>query len=166
MYITTGSLSKDVKDPKTSIGRYLRTTFPDPRLLQVEYKALASDLIIDSLGANPSNVGTAVDLIISLVLEPDKPPPSALILYPILTTYHQVVTELASLVGHSGDPELAARAAWALAFSVSAHRAGVASAPLVPELVRSNDFTVDTMLEQAGDAAVAELVALRKLSEE
>lgn len=166
MYNTTGFLSKDVTDPKTSIGQYVRTNFPNMKPLQAEYKALAGDLVIDSLGANASNVGTAVDLIVRLILEPDETPMSALILYPFNATYHQVVHELASLVGRSGDRELAARAAWALALCVSAHRAGAAWAPLVPDLVHSGDFTVDTMLEQADDAAVAELVALRELSEE
>ncbi|WP_248761299.1 hypothetical protein [Pseudarthrobacter sp. SSS035] len=166
MYNTTGLLSKDVKDPKTSIGRYLRTNFPNAKPLQTEYKAHSGDLVIDSLGANASNVGTAVDLIVRLVLEPDETPMSALILYPFNDTYHHVVNELASLVGHSDDRELAARSAWALALCVSAYRAGAAWAPLVPDLVHSGDFTVDTMLEQADNAAVAELVALRELSEE
>jgi hypothetical protein len=166
MYNTTGFLSKDVTDPKTSIGQYVRTNFPNMKPLQAEYKALAGDLVIDSMGANASNVGTAVDLIVRLILEPDETPMSALILYPFNTTYHQVVNELAGLVGLPGDREVAARAAWALALCVSAHRAGAAWAPLVPDLVRVDDFTVDTMLEQADDAAVAELVALRELSEE
>lgn len=157
MYNTTGFLSKDVKDPKTYIGRYVRAHFPNVKPLQAEYKALAGDLIIDSMGANSANVGTAVDLIVRLILEPDETPMSALILFPFHTTYHQVVHELASIVGRSGDRELAARAASALALCVSAYRAGAAWAPLVPDLVRSDDFTVGTMLEQADDAAVAEL---------
>jgi hypothetical protein len=166
MYNATGFLSKDVTDPKTSIGQYVRTTFPNMKPLQAEYKALAGDLVIDSMGANASNVGTAVDLIVRLVLEPDETPMSALILYPFNEPYHQVVHELARLVGRSGDRELAARAAWALALCVSAYRAGAAWAPFVPDLVRSGGFTVDTMLEQADEAAVAELAALRELSEE
>jgi hypothetical protein len=166
MYNTTGLLSKDVKDPKTSIGQYVRTNFPNVKPLQAEYKAFAGDLVIDSMGANAGNVGTAVDLIVRLILEPDETPMSALILYPFHTTYRQVVNELASVVGRSGDRELTARAAWALALCVNAYRAGAAWAPLVPDLVRSDDFTVDTMLEQADDAAVAELVALKELSEE
>lgn len=157
MYNTTGFLSKDVTDPKTSIGQYVRTNFPNMKPLQAEYKALAGDLVIDSMGAIASNVGTAVDLIVRLVLEPHETPMSALILYPFNTAYHEVVNELASLVGRPGDRELAARAAWALALCVSAHRAGAAWAPLVPDLVHSGDFAVDTMLEQADDAAVAEL---------
>lgn len=166
MYNTTGLFSKDVKDPKTSIGHYLRTNFPNPKPLQAEYKALAGDLVIDSLGANAGNVGTAVDLIVRLILEPDETPESALTLFPFNATYHEVVNELAGLVGRSRDSELAARAAWALALCVSAYRAGAAWAPLVPDLVHSNDFTVDKMLEQADDAAVAELVALKELAEE
>lgn len=166
MFNTTGFLSKDVSDPKTSIGQYLRTNFPNMKPLQAEYKALAGDLIIDSMGANAGNVGTAVDLIVRLILEPDETPMSALILYPFNTTYHQVVHELAGLAGQSDDHELAARAAWALALCVSAHRAGPAWAPFVPNLVQTGGFTVDTMLEQADDAAVSELIALRELSEE
>lgn len=166
MYNTTGLFSKDVKDPKTSMGQYLRTTFPNIKPLQAEYKTLAGDLVIDSMGANAGNVGTAVDLIVRLILEPDETPMSALILFPFNDAYHQVVNELASLVGHSDDRELAVRAAWALALCVSTYRAGAAWAPLVPDLVHSGDFTVVSMLEQADDAAVAELVALRELSEE
>lgn len=166
MYNTTGLLSKDVKDPKTSIGYYLRINFPNAKPLQSEYKTLAGDLVIDSLGANAGNVGTAVDLIVRLVLEPDSTPESALTLFPFNATYHEVVNELAGLVGRSGDSEIAARAAWALALCVSAYRAGAAWAPFVPDLVHSNGFTVDRMLEQADDAAVAELVALKELAEE
>jgi hypothetical protein len=166
MYITTGLLSKDVKDPKTSIGRYLRTNFPNVKPLQAEYKTLAGDLVVDSLGANAANVGTAIDLIVRLILEPDATPESALAIFPFNATYHEVVNELAALAGEPSDSEIAARAAWALALCVSAYRAGAAWAPLIPEMVQSNDFTVDTMLEQADDAAIAELVALKKLAEE
>lgn len=166
MYETTGLLSKDVKDPKTSIGHYLRTTFPNIKPLQAEYKALAGELIIDSMGANAGTVGTAVDLIIRLILEPDETPLSALTLFPFNATYHQVVHELADLVGGSDDREMAARAGWALALCVNAYRAGPAWAPLVPEMVHNGQFTVDRMLDQADDAAVAELVALRELSHE
>ncbi|GAB3572531.1 hypothetical protein GCM10027405_39420 [Arthrobacter alkaliphilus] len=166
MYNTTGLLSKDVKDAKTSIGRYLRTNFPNAKPLQAEYKALAGDLVIDSLGANAGNVGTATDLIIRLILEPETTPESALALFPFNATYHEVVNELAVLAGRSGDGEISARAVWALALCVSAYRAGAAWAPFIPDLVQSNDFTVDTMLEQADDAAIAELVALKELAEE
>lgn len=166
MYNTTGMFSKDVKDPKTSIGRYLRTNFPNTKPLQVEYKGSAGELVVDSLGANPGNVGTAVDLIVRLILEPDETPASALILFPFNETYHEVVNALAGLAGRSGESELAARAAWGLALCVSAYRAGAAWAPLVPDLVHSNDFTVDKMLEQADGAAVAELIALKELAEE
>ncbi|MFJ6419223.1 hypothetical protein [Paeniglutamicibacter sp. NPDC091659] len=166
MYNTTGRLSKDVKDPKTSIGQYLRSTFPNVKPLQAEYKALVGDLAIDSMGANAGNVGTALDLIIRLIIEPDETPMSALILFPLNTTYHEVVNELATIVGRSVDNDLAARAAWGLALCVNAYRAGAAWAPLVPDLVYGGEFTVDTMLEQADDAAVMELVALKELSEE
>ncbi|MDF2049865.1 hypothetical protein [Arthrobacter sp. Cr_A7] len=166
MYNTTGLFSKDVKDPKTSIGRYLRANFPNSKLLQAEYKAAAGNVVVDSLGANAGNVGTAVDLIVRLILEPDETPESALILFPFNAIYHEVVNELAVLVGRSGKGELAARAAWALALCVSAYRAGADWASLVPDLVRSDDFTVDRMLEQADDAAVTELIALKELAEE
>lgn len=166
MYNTTGLLSKDVKDPKTSIGQYVRTKFPNVKPLQAEYKAQAGELVIDSMGANAGTVGTAMDLIVRLILEPDETPMSALILYPYNSTYHQVVNELAGLAGRSDDRELAARAFWALALCVNAYRAGAAWAPLVPDLVDGGDFAVDTMLRQADDAAVAELVALKELSEE
>ncbi|MDJ0458598.1 hypothetical protein PUN71_015445 [Arthrobacter sp. NQ7] len=166
MYETTGLLSKDVKDPKTSIGHYLRSTFPNTKPLQAEYKALAGDLLIDSMGANAGTVGTAMDLIIRLILEPDETPMSALTLFPFNATYHQVVHELSALVGEAADREVAARAAWALALCVNAYRAGPAWAPLVPEMVQSGQFTADRMLGQADDAAVAELIALRELSQE
>lgn len=166
MYTTTGLFSKDVKDPKTSLGHYLRATFPNIKPIQAEYKTLAGDLAIDSLGANAGTVGTAVDLIVRLVLEPDETPLSALTLFPFNATYHQVVNELASIVGYSNDRHAAARAAWGLALCVNAYRATPAFAPLVPELVYNNDFTVDKMLEQADDAAVTELVALRELCNE
>jgi hypothetical protein len=166
MYITSGLFSKDVKDPKTSLGHYLRKTFPNIKPMQAEYKMLSGDLVIDSLGANAGTVGTAVDLIVRLILEPDETPMSALTLFPFNATYHQVVDELARIVGHSDDQEAAARAAWGLALCVNAYRAGPGFAPLVPDLVYSGDFTVDRMLEQADDAAVTELVALRELSNE
>lgn len=166
MYITSGLLSKDVKDPKTSIGQYLRSTFPNIKPLQAEYKTLAGDLAVDSVGANAGTVGTAVDLIVRLILEPDETPKSALALFPYNATYHQVVNELAGISAHSGDRELAARASWGLALCVNAYRAGPGFAPLVPDLVYSGDFTVDNMLAQADDAAITELVALRELSNE
>ena len=166
MYITTGMLSKDVKDAKTSIGQYVRANFPHLKRLQAEYKALAGDLVIDSMGANVGTVGTALDVVIRLIIDPDETPMSALILYPLNATYHQVVNELASVAGRWDDQNLAARAAWALALCVNAYRAGPAWAPLVPDLVISGHFTVDTMLGQADDAAVAELLALKELSEE
>ncbi|GAA5227017.1 hypothetical protein [Paeniglutamicibacter antarcticus] len=166
MYNTTGRLSKDVKDPKTSIGQYVRLNFPNMKPLRAEYKAHAGDLIVDSMGANAGNVGTAFDLIVRLILEPDETPMSALFLYRFNETYRQVVIELARVVSKSGDRELAARAAWGLAHCVNAYRAGPALAPLVPDLVESGSFTVDVMLEQADDAAIAELVALRDLAED
>lgn len=166
MYKTTGLFSKDVKDPKTSIGQYLRTKFPNAKPLQAEYKAEARELVIDSMGANAGNVGTAVDLIVRLILEPDETPESALTLFPFNATYHEVVHELAGIAGRSDDGELAARASWALALCVSAYRAGAAWAPLVPDLVHNNDFTVDRMLGQADDAAVGELIALKEVAEE
>lgn len=165
MFKTSGFLSKDVTTPTTSIGQYLRSNFPNLKPIQAEYKSKAGDLVIDSMGANAANVGTAVDLIIRLVLEPDETPASALALYPFNSNYHQVVHQLAALVGRAGDPGLEARAAWALGLCVSAHRAGAAWAPFVPDLVQSGSFNVDTMLEQADDEAVAELIALRELAE-
>lgn len=165
MYITTGLLSKDVKDPKTSIGRYLRTNFPNVKPLQAEYKTLASDLVVDSLGANAGMVGTAADLIVRLILEPDSTPESALVLFPFNAIYHEVVNQLAG-IGQSSDAELVARATWALALCVSAHRAGADRAPFVPGLVQSNDFSVDTMMNQADGSAIAELVKLKELLEE
>lgn len=166
MYNTTGFFSRDVKDPKTSMGHYLRTAFPNIKPLQVEYKTLAGDLAVDSFGANAATVGTAMDLLVRFILDPDDTPMSAIILFPYNETYRQIVHELASLAGHSDDPELAARAAWALALCVSSYRAGLERAPFVPDLVRSGGFTVDIMLGQADEAAVAELLALKKLAEE
>lgn len=166
MYNTTGTLSKDVKDPKTSIGQYLRVNFPNMKPLQAEYKALAGSLVIDSMGANAGTVGTALDLIIRLIIDPDETPMSAFILYPFNDGYHQVVNELAGIAGRSGDQEEAARAAWALALCVNAYLAGPAWAPLVPDLVTGGRFTADTMLKQADGIAVAELLALKKLAKE
>lgn len=166
MYNTTGLFSKDVKDPKTSLGQYIRSTFPNIKPLQAEYKMKADELVIDSEGANAGTVGTAFDLIVRLILEPDETPMSALTLYPFNTTYHQVVNDLAGVAGRSDDRELAARAAWALGLCVNAYRAGIEWAPLVPNLVVGGNFTMETMLEQADDAAVAELLALKALSEE
>lgn len=165
MYKTTGTLSKDVKDPKTSIGQYLRAAFPNMKPLQTEYKELAGGLVVDSMGANAGTVGTAFDLVIRLMIEPDVTPKSTLALYPFNTTYHQVVNDLACIAGRSDDEELATRAVWALALCVNAYRAGPAWAPLVPDLVDGGSFFVDKMLEQADDNAVAELLALKKLSE-
>src|SRR5699024_9150553 len=117
MYKTTGTLSKDVRSPHTSVGHYLREQFPNAnvRPLQKEYKSLANDLVVDSMGANPGNVGTAVDVIVKLTLNPDETPRSALMRFLLDLDYREVVNELANIVGHSDDSELVSRAAWGLA---------------------------------------------------
>ena len=164
MYNTTGILSKDVRSPHTSVGQYLREQFPNVKPLREEYKSLAHDLVVDSKGAHAGNIGTAFDAIVKLTLNPDETPPSALMRFLGDLNYHQVVNELANIVGHSDDRELVGRAAWGLALCVIAYRAGPA-APQIPNLVYSGDFTVDTMLEQADDAAVEELAKLKTVAD-
>lgn len=165
MYRTRGTFSQDLKDANTTLGAYLRSTFPSLKPIQADYKARADLLAVDSAGASPTMIGTAVDLIPRLIAEPSKLPDSAAQLFPFNGGYH---AELASLVGLANDPdrETQARAAWGLALCVSAFRAGAAIAPRIPELVRSREFSAPLMMTEAPPEAVAELTALRELIEE
>ena len=164
MYRTRGTFSQDLKDANTTLGGYLRSTFPNLKPIQADYKARASVLAVDGAGASPTMIGTAVDLIPRLIAEPDKLPDSAAQLFPFNDGYHE---ELAGLVelANDVDREKQARAAWGLALCVSAFRAGAAIAPRIPDLVRSREFSASLMMTEAPREAVSELMALRELIE-
>ncbi|MEV7874194.1 hypothetical protein [Microbacterium sp. NPDC089188] len=165
MYRTRGTFSQDLKDANTTLGAYLRSTFPNLKPIQADYKARADVLAVDSAGASPTMIGTAVDLIPRLIAEPEELPDSAAQLFPFNGGYHE---ELAALVALANDPdrETQARAAWGLALCVSAFRAGAAVAPRIPELVRAREFSASLMMTEAPPEAVGELTALRGLIEE
>lgn len=164
MYRTHGTFSQDLKDANTTLGNYLRSTFPNLKPIQADYKARAGVLAVDSAGASPTMIGTAVDLIPRLIAEPDKLPDSAAQLFPFNDGYHEELTDLVVLANDS-DRETQARAAWALALCVSAFRAGAAIAPRIPDLVRSREFSASLMMTEAPPEAVSELLALRELIE-
>src|SRR4051812_27829964 len=98
MGITNGlTLSKAVKDRHTPLRRYLQATFPNVRSLQQEYKSNVGDLIVDTAGAPAATIGTAVDLMVRFLLEPEDVPQSARILYRGLSYYTDTVDELARI---------------------------------------------------------------------
>ena len=164
MYVTRGTFSQDLKDANTTLGGYLRATFPNLKPIQADYKSRADALVVDSAGASPTLIGTAVDLIPRLIAEPDELPTSAALLFPLNQGYHE---ELAALVELANDTDRAtqAKAAWGLALCVSAYRAGAAVAPRIPELVRAREFSASLMMTEAPPEAGADLVALRGLLE-
>lgn len=162
--MTRGTFSQDLKDAKTTLGGYLRSTFPNLKPIQADYKARAEVLAVDSDGASPTMIGTAVDLIPRLIAEPNELPTSAALLFPLNQDYHEELAALVELANDT-DREMQARAAWGLALCVSAYRAGATIAPRIPELVRAREFSASLMMTEAPPEAVAELVALRGLLE-
>lgn len=172
MDITNGlTLSQAVKDKSTPLRQYLQRAFPSGRLLQNEFKKNAGDLVVDTAGAQAGTVGTSVDLLIRFLLDPDDVPQSARILFPFNISYTETVDELAGTAGDTSragdiDEESFARAVWALALCVEAHRSGGAYGSVVVDLVRGNRFGTDVMLAQATPAALTELIALRRVASE
>ena len=164
MFLTNGTLTMDIKDRNSSIGQHLRTTFPNSKGLQAEYKAHAGELLVDSSGANPGTVGTAIDLFVQLVLEPENAPEAALQLFPFNDGYRSTICDLTQLLASSGIRDVQAKAAWALALCVSAFRAGAASAPYIPSLVREGAFSTEAMLSEASPEAIEELAALMSIA--
>lgn len=164
MYRTRGTFSQDLKDANTTLGAHLRLTFPNLKPIQADYKARADALTVDSQGASPTMIGTAIDLVPRLIAEPEELPDSAAQLFPFNSDYHE---ELGSLVALANNPdrETQARAVWGLALCVSAFRAGAGIAPRIPELVQAHEFAASRMMTEAPPEAVAELRALRELLE-
>ena len=170
MYITGGTLTGDVTDKDSSIRRFLQSKFPNLKPFQADYKARSGGLIVEGSTASASDIGTAMDLMIRSLIEPDDVPASALAMFPFNPDYQAGVITLAATVSRAvgesqaGQVEFA-RAVWGLALCVAAHRAGAAFAPFVPDLVHNGLFDAETMMGQASDEAVAELVSLRGLAE-
>lgn len=164
MFLTHGTLTNDIKDRNSSIGQYLRTTFPNSKGLQAEYKAQAGELLVDSSGAHPGTVGTAIDLFVQITLEPEKAPEAALQLFPFNDDYRSTIYDLTQLLASSGARDVQAKAVWALALCVSAFRAGAASAPYIPSLVLGRAFSAEAMLSEASPKAIEELTALMNVA--
>lgn len=171
MDITNGlTLAQAIKDKNTPFRQYLEETFPFPQTLRREFAEGAPELRVDSSGAPASTIGTAFDLLVRFLLDPKDVPQSARILFSEEPNYTAVVDELAALAGRAlreggAQPVEGARAVWALALCVEAHRAGPAFAPLVPSLVYADRFTVQEMLAQGSADALQELLALRSLAD-
>ncbi len=163
MFITTGTLTGDIKKPETSIGAYLRTTFPNTKHLQDWIKENTGPLLVEGEQRTSSLVGTATDIIVALLLAPGEAPASSRLLFPFNTGYHEVVGELARLVTEDRDIEVQARAAYALAETVAAYRAGAWGAEMKGRILEG-DFTVEAALEDAPRNAVVELIQLRQLA--
>lgn len=172
MDITNGlTLSKAVQDKNTPLRQFLAKNFPHARGIQQEYKAATGELLVDSMGAPSGVVGTAMDLAIRFMMDPTDVPQSARMLYRADENYTHTVDRLSAMAGaavgrgESGD-ETFARAVWALALCVTAHRAGLFVPSVVFDLVSEGSFGVDVMLDQASTESVAELSALRDLAAE
>ncbi|KTR94329.1 hypothetical protein NS220_09280 [Microbacterium testaceum] len=165
MYMTTGILTRDLKNSDASIFQYVRAQFPNIKPLQAEYKAQAGPLKVDGTSASAGIVGTAVDLLIRLRLDPADVPDAALLLFPLNVEYHDEIRELSAVAADPSDSSRRARAAWGLAQCVAAYRAGAAFAPYIPSLVRSGQFSASLLMEKSPADVVAELTALLELAD-
>jgi hypothetical protein len=151
MDITNGlTLSKAVKDKDTPLRKFLVERFPNTRGIQQEYKAATGELVVDSMGAPPTTMGTAMDLAVRSLLDPTDVPQSARILFRANKDYTDTVDELSATAGAASQEgpagqEAFARAIWGLALCVEAHRAGMFIDSLVPKLVFDETFDVATM---------------------
>ena len=166
MDITSGlTLSGAIKDKRTPLRIYLDREFPNPKQLQQEYRARAGSLVVDSQGAPFGTLGTAVDLLVRFLLDPEDVPHSARARFPLNEVYRNSVDELIQFAaGPNGDQR--DRALWAVALCVEAWRAGNRFPSIVDELVHSDRFDTTTMLAQAPDAALVELGRLRTLAQQ
>jgi hypothetical protein len=167
--ITNGStLSSAVKDTSTPLSKYLRGKFPNAKPLQHEYKASGGSLIIDTQGAPAGTVGTATDLMVRFLLDPDDVPQSSRIHFAWNANYIATVDELIHVAAHPTAPEDGRqdRAVWALALCVEAYRAGGGFPSIVDQLVLAGEFDVDTALALAPESALAELPALRAIAKQ
>jgi hypothetical protein len=165
----TGSLSRAVKEKNTPLRLYLQQKYPNARPIQAAYKSAASAIAVESAGAPAATVGTAMDLVVRFLLDPNDVPRSARILLPF-AEYQDVVDALSRTAGEAvrdgerGRQEFS-QAIWALALCVETHRTGGMSSPLILDLFRSGEFDVHTMMSQAPATALHELDALRGLAE-
>lgn len=170
MDITNGvTLGKAVKDRRTPLRRFLDARFAHARPLQREYQDQTGQLVVDSRGAHPGTLGTAMDLAVRFMLDPAVVPGTARLLFRGNKTYTDTVDELSAHAGTAArggewGQELFARAVWALALCVNAHRAGQYVPSVVFDLLRDDSFDTEAMTGQAPAEAVAELTALCALA--
>jgi len=164
MDITNGlTLSSAVKDRNAPLRRFLESRLPNTRAITAEYKAGSGPLLVDSLGAPAGTIGTAMDLIIRFLLDPNDVPQSARKLFPLSDVYLAVVDELSARAGaasSTGQLDQLVRASWGLALGVEAFRSGNSYPSLVVDLHRRHELTADILLEQASADAVTEMSAL------
>lgn len=171
MDITNGlTLRKAVKDKRTPLRRFLEDRFAHARPLQQEYQQKSGELVVGSRGAHPGTAKTAMDLAVRFMLDPAGVPHSARTLFRGNKTYTDTVDELSAMAGTAArggaaGHETFARAIWALALCVNAHRAGQYVPSVVFDLLRDDSFNVEAMIGQASSDAVAELAALCSLAE-
>ncbi|MHA6668110.1 hypothetical protein ACX3O0_04515 [Homoserinimonas sp. A447] len=170
MDLTNGLiLSQAVRDRSTPLRQYLASRYPNTRQLQREFKAQSGGLLVDTSGASASTMGTAMDLLVRLLLNPNDVPVSALSLFPDNKSYVKTVHLLAGVAGHAiregGNEAVVSRAVWALALCVQTLRAGLLRLPQILDLAPRGKFNPKVMILQATPEAIRELNELRGVAE-
>lgn len=171
MDITNGrALSHAISDKSAPLRQYLEAAFPHSRPLQKEYRASVGELVVDSRGATASTIGTATDLMIRFLVDPENATVSARRYVPLSDSWVKTVDELALVACEAikrgpGYEVVVARAVWGLALLVQLYRSGQLGLQAMMDLAPAGAFNTKRMLLQASGDALDELVEIRSLAE-
>ena len=157
------NLTSAIRNPQSPLRRYLDETFGNVRPLQTEYRGRVGPLLVPGGSADPAMIGTAFDLGVRFALDRGSVPRIAFFGFAGLPRCLEAIDHLVQTAqGSCGrDPELFAKACWALALTTDVYRQGgvLPSSPLTT-LLKQGHFTADALLALASHDAIGQLTAL------
>lgn len=166
------SLTSTLGDKTSPLLRYMRETFPKTLPVRREFKAASGEIVVPSMGSTASTVGTAFDVVVQYMLDPDRPPFEAVgfftgdmataVLEVAMTARNAVTTDA------DGSDEVFLRACWALALCTQVYRAGgIYPGSTLDRLIDSGRFDADALITLAPtEPDIAELNAVCMLAQE
>ncbi|KQQ68461.1 hypothetical protein [Microbacterium sp. Leaf320] len=161
------NLSAALRDKDSPLSTLLRTTLPNTRVVQAEYRKSEPELLVDGGSANPGTVGGAFDYAMRFELSPTYDgdlAKSAFLGFPTVVAEIDALIVAAQAARGNGDQETVYRASWALALLTEVYRVGLMPGSPLFELASPEAMTAKNLLGLAGEDALRQLRSLTEVA--
>lgn len=161
------NLTSTIRDKASPIRQYLDRRYPNVKPLQADFRSRSGSIIVDGGDADPALMGSAFDLQLRFLLNPEAVPAVALMAFygdRHVGAIMDVIAAASQACKGRSYGETLNRACWALALTTDVYRVGLSPESPLVALLRENRFSTSQLLALAPPDALRQMDELRALA--